>query len=87
MTRKWLNTINKSLHVAGVVIAAAKGIISHRNLGLLTEHGDIIDLEQKWPRSFLFRHGYVKRKVTKAARKLPQGFSDSLCFFNESRMK
>ena len=59
-----------------IVIAAARGIISHQNPGLLKEHGGSIDLGRKWAESFLFRHGYVKRKATKAARKLPHDFPD-----------
>ena len=84
----------KSLGIAGgivnrsIVIAAARGIVSNRNPGLLKEHGGSIDLGRKWAESFLFRHGYVKRKATKAAQKLPQIFQTlSLGSFKESRMK
>ena len=40
----------KNLRIAGgivnrsIVVAAARGIVSHRNLGLLKEHGDSIDV-------------------------------------------
>ena len=84
----------KSLHIAGgivnrsIVIAAARGIVSHRNPGLLKEHGGSIDLGRKWAESFLYCHGYVKRKATKAARKLPPDFPDvKLGFLKESKMK
>ncbi len=66
-----------------IVIAAAKGIVSHRNPSLLKEHGGPIDLGRKWAESFLFRHGYVKRKATKAARKLPADFADIKLTFLE----
>ena len=67
----------KSLREAGgivnrsIVIAAAKGIVSYKNPALLKEHGGPLSLERSWAESFLRRLGYVKRKATKAARKLP----------------
>uniref|UniRef100_A0A1X7UVX2 HTH CENPB-type domain-containing protein n=1 Tax=Amphimedon queenslandica TaxID=400682 RepID=A0A1X7UVX2_AMPQE len=70
----------KSLREAGgivnrsIVIAAAKGIVSHKNPVLLKEHGDPISISSSWAESFLRRIGYVKRKGTKAAHKLPENF-------------
>ena len=53
-----------------IVQAAAKGIITHKNAVLLEEYGRPIEIGIKWTESFLRRRGYVKRKATKAARKL-----------------
>ena len=63
-----------SLRVAGgivnrsIVIAAAKGIVSHGNPSLLKEHGGPINI--------VGCHSYVKRKATKAARKQPADFPE-----------
>lgn len=65
----------KNLRIAGgivnrsIVIAAAKGIVLHWNPALLKDYGGSIDLGCKWAESFLLRHGYTKRKVTKANQK------------------
>ena len=59
-----------------IVQAAAKAIIAHKNAALLKEHGGPIEIGIKWTESFLRRRGYVKRKATKAARKLPLDFED-----------
>ena len=59
-----------------IVIAAAKGIISHKNPSLLKEYGGHLDLGKKWAQSFLHRRNFVKRKATKAARKLPVEFPE-----------
>lgn len=72
----------KSLREAGgivnrsIIIAAAKGIVSHKNPGLLKEHGGPISISSSWAESFLRRIGFVKRKGTKAARKLPENFAE-----------
>ena len=72
----------KQLRAAGgivncnIVIAAAKGFISHKRPSLLKEHGGSLDLTKKWAESFLRRRGFVKRKATKAARKLPPDYPD-----------
>ena len=58
------------------MIAAAKGIIAHKNPGLLKDYGGSVELGKKWAESFLLRRGYVKRKATKAARKLPTDFPE-----------
>ena len=54
-----------------IVIAAAKGITAHKNPSLLKDYGGTLDLGKKWVESLLLRRGYVKRKATKAATKLP----------------
>ena len=58
-------------------IAAAKDIVSHKNPGLLEERGGPLNLGQSWAESFLCRHRYVKRKATKAARKLPENYAEA----------
>ena len=71
----------QSLRIAGgivnhsIVVAAAKGIVSYKNPALLKEHGGPIDIGCCWAESFLQCKSYVKRKATKAARKLPADFS------------
>ena len=57
-----------------IVILAAKGIIIHKNPGLLKEYGGSVELRKKWDEYFLLRRGYIKCKATKAARKLPPDF-------------
>ena len=59
-----------------IVIAAAKVIFSHKNPRLLEEHGGPICLSSTWAEPFLRRVGYVKRKSTKAAHKLPDDFPE-----------
>ena len=61
---------------SSILIAAANGIIAHKNPGLLKGYGGSLELGKKWAESFLIRNGYVKRKATKAARKLPHDSSD-----------
>ena len=69
-----------SLRLAGgivnrsIVIAAAKGIVEGSDPSRLTEHGGDISLDVSWAQSFLQRLGYVRRKGTKAARKVPSDF-------------
>ena len=59
-----------------IVIAAATGVIHHNNLVLLHVHGGPLELGKKWADSILLRMGLVKRKATKAARKMPLDFAD-----------
>lgn len=72
----------KQLRAAGgvvnrnIVLAAARGIISHKKPSLLKEHGGTLELGQKWAESFLQRRGFVRRKATKAARKLPPDYPE-----------
>ena len=79
----------RALRLAGgivnrsIVVASAKGIIAHKNPGLLKEHGGSLDIGLKWAESFLKRREYVKRKATKAARKIPEDFEDLKSAFLE----
>ncbi len=59
-----------------IVIAAARGIRSHLAHARLKEHGGDIEIERSWAQSFLGRLGYVRRKGTKAARKIPANFEE-----------
>lgn len=58
-----------------LVLAIAKGIIKKHRPTLLQENGGPIMLLKSWAYSLLKRHNYVKRKATKAARKLPRNFN------------
>ena len=59
-----------------IVIAAANGIVEYHNPALLHTHGGPVVLGKKWADSLLGRMGLVKRKATKAARKIPDDFAD-----------
>ena len=59
-----------------IVHAVAKGIVAHTNPSQLQEHGGHLQIGVKLAESFLTCRGYVKRKATKAARKLPPIFED-----------
>ena len=60
---------------SSIVIAVARGIVNHKkNPSLLKEHGGQVELSKSWAKSFLDRLGYVKRKGTKTARKIPEDF-------------
>lgn len=58
----------------GIVIAAARGVVKHHDRTRLVEYGGSLDLTRTWAESFLSRLGYVKRKGTRAARKIPDNF-------------
>ena len=59
---------------SAIVIATARGILKDTNRGLLHENGGPISLSKTWAKSILKRMGWVKRKGTKAARKLPDDY-------------
>ena len=59
---------------SSILIAAAKGIIAHRNPNLLKDYNGSLELRKKWAESLLIQMGSVKRKATKAARKLLTDF-------------
>jgi len=61
---------------SAIVIATARGILKDTNRGLLEENGGPISLNKTWAKSILKRMGWVKRKGTKAARKLPENFEN-----------
>ena len=57
-----------------ILIACATGILEHKCRSMLQENGGHIALHRSWAESFLRRIGFVKRKGTKAARKVPANF-------------
>eukprot|EP00058_Branchiostoma_floridae_P006720 XP_002592208.1 hypothetical protein BRAFLDRAFT_84636 [Branchiostoma floridae] len=64
-----------------VIMSTAKGIIMRRDRSLLKEYGGHIEITKAWVNSLLVRMNYVKRKATKAARKLPADFDESRATF------
>ena len=66
-----------------IVVAAATGIIEHLDPSRLSKHGGDITIEHAWAKSFLSRLGFVRRKGTKAARKLPSDYEDIKASFLE----
>ena len=77
----------KSLRESGsvvnrqILIAGARGIVVSKNKFILEEFGGHVKLSRSWAESFLRRVGYVRRKGTKAARKLPFDFEDQKLAF------
>ena len=59
-----------------IAIASALGITRALAPSLLLDSGGHLRLTKTWADSILRRIGYVKRKGTKAARKLPDNFDD-----------
>lgn len=57
-----------------ITLAAALGIVKHKNPSLLKENGGHLDLGRGWSQSLLKRMGYSKRKATRAAKKVPPNF-------------
>lgn len=57
-------------------MAAAKGLVSFKDRSLLKELGGTIEIKKSWAKSIMQRMNFVKRKGTKAARKLPIDFED-----------
>lgn len=47
-----------------VVMAAAEGVVSARDAGLLREHGRYMQITRTWTKSLLSRMGYMKRKCS-----------------------
>ena len=47
-----------------VVMGAAEGIISHRDVSKLSSHGGHIKITKSWAKSLLNRMGFVKRKCS-----------------------
>lgn len=66
-----------------ICIAAARGILEALKPSLLPEFGGSLVLDKPWAQSFLRRNGFVKRKGTKAARKVPDNFEDIKEVFTE----
>lgn len=73
-----VQTYVRKLRISGgivnrtIVIAAAKGILKSHDPSLLNS----FDLSPRWARSLLERMNFVRRKGTKAARKLPPDFPE-----------
>ena len=57
-------------------MAAAEGVISARDAGLLKEHGGHIDIMKTWAKSLSRRMGYVKRKCSNAGKVTVAQFED-----------
>ena len=68
---------------SSIVVAAAKGIVIHKDMSLLKEYGWTVELTKSWDFSFLSRHDYVKRKRTQTSRKIPADFDDVKASFLE----
>ena len=51
-----------------ICMAAAKGIVTSRDRGLLAQHGGHIQITKTWARSLLTRMGYVIRKCSNAGK-------------------
>ena len=57
-----------------ITLAAAVGIVRTIQPSLLAEHRGSLTLSDSWAESFPRRENYIKRKATKAAKKLPEDF-------------
>ncbi|XP_019635711.1 PREDICTED: uncharacterized protein LOC109478536 [Branchiostoma belcheri] len=66
-----------------VVQGAARGLVARKDRSLLVEHGGHIRISKPWANSFLRRMNFVKRKGTKAARKVPQDFDQTRDDFHQ----
>lgn len=66
-----------------IVIATARGVIHARNRALLAENGGHIHLTRGWAASLMTRMGFVMRKATKAARKVPADLTDLRAEFHQ----
>ena len=69
-----------------IIVGLANGIVSHHNRNLLLQNGGPISLNRTWSESIMKRMNYVKRKGTKAARKVPENFLEvKNIFFDQIR--
>ncbi len=59
-----------------IVIATGIGIVSNHDRTMLKEFGGPIDLDRAWAASIMKRMNFVRRKGTKAARTLPDNYSE-----------
>lgn len=66
-----------------ILLSSAIGIVRHYDRSLLSEHGGPIELGRGWSDSMLTRLGFVKRKGTKAAKMIPNNFSDLKTTFHD----
>ena len=78
LTKKYIHTlrVNGAPVSSSIIIVAAQGIITHYDQSLLKMFGGSIELKKSWAFSFLKRCGYVKRKATRTARKVPGDFEE-----------
>ncbi|KAI8522099.1 hypothetical protein Bbelb_018530 [Branchiostoma belcheri] len=60
-----------------MVMGAARGLILEKDRSLLAEYGGNIHITKEWANSILRRMNFVKRKGTKAARKVPDDFEET----------
>ena len=58
-----------------IVKATGHGIVSNHNRSMLKEFGGTIDLDRAWAASIMRRMNFVRRKGTKAARTLPDDYT------------
>jgi len=65
-----MRTVGGVVNMA-IVMAAAEGIISARNVTKLSSHGGHIHITKTWAKSLLKRMGYVKRKSSTLERSPP----------------
>ena len=47
-----------------VVMGAAEGIVSHRDVSKLSSHSRHIEITKSWAKSLVTRMGFVKRKLS-----------------------
>lgn len=66
-----------------IIVAAATGIVQYHNRAMLKEYGGTLSFDKPFTRSVMERMGYVKRKGTKAAKKLPPDFDEVKTSFIE----
>lgn len=60
-----------------VVMGAAKGIMSYRDISKLSSHGGHIEITKTWAKSLLQRMGFVKRKYSTSGKILLAWFDES----------
>ena len=59
-----------------IVMAAAVGIMSSRNMTVLKSHGGHVEITKSWAKSLLQRMGYVKQKCSNAGKISPTHFAE-----------
>ena len=59
-----------------IVMAAAVGIMSSRDVTKLSSHGGYVNITKTWAKSLLNRMGYVKRKCSNAGKISPIQFAE-----------
>lgn len=59
-----------------ILISTARGLVHQHDRTMLPEYGGTLRLTRGWAQSIMQRMGFVWRAGTKAARKMPENFSD-----------